>query len=72
MVVDGGGWPREATEASSLAHIVARPPLTTPAGPLKLRLFGESYIKSMHKYRGMYIYVYIYLYIYIHMYSSLR
>ena len=49
----GGGWwcfvavgpcrPREATEASSRAQILARcgescPP--TPPGPLKLRLFG--------------------------------
>ena len=46
MVVGGGGGrPREASEASSRAQILAwlpRPsPLPTPPGPLKLRLFRE-------------------------------
>ena len=51
VVVGGGGstggpWkPRETTEASSRAQILAQypesSPLPTPPGPLKLRLFGE-------------------------------
>ena len=44
-MVGGGGRPLEATEASSRAQILAQLPkssrLTTPPGPLKLRLFGE-------------------------------
>ena len=43
----GGGRPLEATEDNSRAQIWARlptsRPLTTPPGPLKLRLFGEQY-----------------------------
>ena len=47
VVVIGGPWrPRETTEASSCAQILARypksSPLPTPPGPLKLRLFGEK------------------------------
>ena len=46
-VVVGGPWrPRKATEACPRAQILARPPksspVTTPPGPLKLRLFWEK------------------------------
>ena len=41
----GGPWPRETTQASPRAQIVApdreSSPLATPPGPLKLRLFGK-------------------------------
>ena len=63
-VVLGGGWwvvggclgrQRVATEAISRAQMLARPPksspLTTPPGPLKLRLFGDkSFPKSVDTY----------------------
>ena len=42
----GNGSQREATEASSRAQILARPPksspIPTPPGPLKLRSLGEQ------------------------------
>ena len=72
MVVGGGilvvgGGPREATDASSRVQILARQrkssPLTTPPGPLKLRLFGNKY-----KHIFVYLYEYISLYIDIHIY----
>ena len=47
VVVVGSSWrPREATEASTRVQILAWPPksspVTTPPGPLKLRLCGEQ------------------------------
>ena len=59
LITDNRRPQREATEASSRAHILAKNresiPLTTPPGLLKLRLFREVCI---------YIYI-MYIYIYI-------